>query len=233
MVEFRNSTDGMHALHVGGLAGALLRFGLPAMAGLTTGTAPDQMRRRLAAVTGLFEVMRASLDLGRALLRGRYMGAVARIEAIGIPVDEEATDRLTRAWPAIQERVISLNNQGYGVYRGGRFDSAMFAGWLERRKIAWPLLDSGRLDLGDDAFREMARVHPTVRPLKELRATLANFDPCALTVGRDGRNRTPLRPFASRTGRNQPSAKASVLGTAAWVRHLIKPRPGTGLALID
>ena len=233
MVEFRNSTDSRHALQVGGLAGALLRFGLPAMAGLTAGTAPDQMRRRLEAVTGLFEAMRASLDLGRALLRGRYMCAVARIEAIGIPVDAETTDRLTRAWPAIRERVISIIDRGYGVYRDGHFDVDAFAGWLKRYEIAWPLLDMGRLDLGDDAFREMARADSAVRPLKELRSTLANFDPCALTVGRDGRNRTPLRPFASRTGRNQPSAKASVLGTAAWVRNLIKPRPGMGLALID
>ena len=52
-------------------------------------------------------------------------------------------------------------------------------------------------------------------------------------MGQDGRNRTPLRPFSSRTGRNQPSAKASALGTAAWVRHLIQPQSGTGLAMID
>ena len=54
-----------------------------------------------------------------------------------------------------------------------------------------------------------------------------------MTVGRDGHNRTPLRPFSSITGRNQPSASASVLGTAAWVRHLIWPEPGRGLAMID
>jgi hypothetical protein len=89
------------------------------------------------------------------------------------------------------------------------------------------------LDLSDEAFREMARAHPEIRPLKELRTTLTLFDPRAVTLGRDGRNRTPLRPFSSSTGRNQPSVKASLLGTAAWVRHLIKPDRGTGLAVID
>ncbi len=66
-----------------------------------------------------------------------------------------------------------------------------------------------------------------------MRTTLTAFDPLAIAIGRDGRNRVMSRPFASRTGRNQPSAKASLLGTAAWVRHLIKPKPGTSLALID
>ncbi len=59
------------------------------------------------------------------------------------------------------------------------------------------------------------------------------FEPNALTLGHDGRNRTPFRPFSSSTGRNQPSAKASLLGSAAWARHLIKPKLGTGLAVID
>ncbi|MCB1547157.1 MAG: hypothetical protein KDJ41_04880, partial [Hyphomicrobiaceae bacterium] len=36
-----------------------------------------------------------------------------------------------------------------------------------------------------------------------------------------------------RTGRNQPSAKASVLAQSAWARHLVRPSPGMGLALID
>ena len=54
-----------------------------------------------------------------------------------------------------------------------------------------------------------------------------------LAVGRDGRNRTPVRPFTSRPGRNQPSAKASVLGGPKWTRFLIRPEHGTGLAFID
>ena len=85
----------------------------------------------------------------------------------------------------------------------------------------------------DETWRDMARLHTEVRPLRELRTTLLSFDPVALAVGRDGRNRTPLRPFSTVTGRNAPSAKASVLGSAAWVRHLIKPAPGRAIALID
>jgi DNA polymerase I-like protein with 3'-5' exonuclease and polymerase domains len=54
-----------------------------------------------------------------------------------------------------------------------------------------------------------------------------------LAVGSDGRNRTLLSPFRARTGRNQPSNTAFIFGPAVWLRFLIKPEAGTGLAYID
>ena len=233
MVEFRNLTRGNRRPIVGGLAGALIWFGQRATGALVEGASPQQMRRRLAAVAALFDAMQASLDVGRAMLRGRYLCAVARIEATGIPVDRRTSDHLAQNWPAVRDRVVEIIDQGYGVYQGRRLDVPAFEGWLAGRGISWPVVASGRLDLSDQAFREMARVHPCVRPLKELRATLLGFDPNALAIGRDGRNRTPVLPFVGSTGRNQPSAKHWVMETAAWVRHLIKPKSGAGLALID
>ncbi|MFZ4809548.1 MAG: DNA polymerase [Hyphomicrobiaceae bacterium] len=233
MIECRNDMGGQSAELVGGLGGALLRYGLPTAGALISGTSPEKMRRRLAVVSGLFMAMAPRLDLGRALLRGRYMCAVARIEAAGVPVDTTTLGRLTADWPAIRSSVIEIVDEAYGVHHRGRLDEGALAAWLGGRAIDWPRLPSGRLDLGDDTFRDMARAHPELRPLRELRATGSGFDPSAIAVGRDGRNRTPLRPFASRPGRSQPSAKASVLGKAAWIRHLILPAAGTGLALID
>jgi DNA polymerase I-like protein with 3'-5' exonuclease and polymerase domains len=54
-----------------------------------------------------------------------------------------------------------------------------------------------------------------------------------LAVGRDGRNRTLLSPFASRTGRNQPSNTKYIFGPSVWLRGLIKPPPVYGVAYID
>src|SRR5262249_43862340 len=54
-----------------------------------------------------------------------------------------------------------------------------------------------------------------------------------LAVGSDGRNRTLLSPFQSRTGRNQPSNTKYIFGPSVWIRHLIKPPPGYGVAYID
>ncbi len=49
----------------------------------------------------------------------------------------------------------------------------------------------------------------------------------------DGRNRCLLSAFRARTGRNQPQSSQHILGAAAWLRGLIRPDPGWGLAYID
>jgi DNA polymerase-1 len=54
-----------------------------------------------------------------------------------------------------------------------------------------------------------------------------------LRVGSDGRNRCLLSTFRSRTGRNQPSNSGFIFGPSVWLRGLIKPAPGYGLAYID
>jgi hypothetical protein len=54
-----------------------------------------------------------------------------------------------------------------------------------------------------------------------------------LAVGLDGRNRTQLGPFGTRTGRNQPKMDRSLLGAPRWLRGLIKAGPGRALACID
>ena len=54
-----------------------------------------------------------------------------------------------------------------------------------------------------------------------------------LAVGADGRNRCLLSAFRSSTGRNQPSNSKFIFGPSVWLRGLIKPPPGYGLAYID
>lgn len=232
MVEVHNTRLPGRAL-VDGIAGAFAAIGLPATIGLLSGTSPGQMRSRLDAVARLFAGSGDKLDLGRSLLRGRYLCAIARIEATGVPVDGELLGRLSAKWARLLERVVATVDEGFGVYRGRRLDVAAFSRMLARLDIDWPRTATGALSLDDATFREMARLYPVLRPLKELRATLCGFDPRALAIGRDARNRVPLRPFASRTGRNQPSSKSWVLGNAKWVRHLIRPAPGTALVMLD
>jgi DNA polymerase I len=91
------------------------------------------------------------------------------------------------------------------VYEGREFKLDRFAAWLAKNNIPWPRLESGRLDLSDDTFREMARAYPLIAPLRELRAALSQMRLSDLAVGRDGRNRTMLSALRARTGRNQPS----------------------------
>ena len=233
LVEFRVVSNG-RKLPIGpGLRGALLWFGLRSIPALERARSPEDLRRRLQAVHGLAHAMLSMLDIGRALLRGRYVCAVAHMEAAGVPVDVERIARLADGWKALRTEVIDIIDSDFGVCRDGQFDRNAFVHWLERRRIEWPRTAFGILDLGDDAIRDMARAHPEVRPLKDVWSMSSRFDPRALAIGRDGRNRTALQPFSSRTGRNQPSTKASILGAPTWARHLIKPEPGSGLAMID
>ena len=87
--------------------------------------------------------------------------------------------------------------------------------------------------MDDDTFRQMAKVHPPVAPLRELRHTLGELRLESLALGRDGRNRCLLSPFRSKTGRNQPSNSQFIFGPSCWLRSLIKPGPGRAVAYID
>jgi hypothetical protein len=79
----------------------------------------------------------------------------------------------------------------------------------------------------------MARVYPQLTTLRELRVSLSQMRVAALEVGEDGRNRTLLSPFQARTGRNQPSTTKFIFGNSVWLRGLIKPAEGFGIAYID
>jgi DNA polymerase family A len=95
-------------------------------------------------------------------------------------------------------------------------------------------LASGRLDLKEETFRAMGRAHPElIWPLYELRCVLGKLRLNDLQIGTDGRNRAWLNPFGSRSSRNQPSSNKFIFGPSAWLRCLIKPRPGYAVAYCD
>jgi DNA polymerase family A len=129
--------------------------------------------------------------------------------------------------------LIAEIDKDYGVYDGRTFKADRWAEFLIRNDIPWPLLESGRLDLKDDTFKQMAKAYTVVSPLRELRHALSEMRLADLAVGTDARNRTILSAFQSRTGRNQPSNTRFIFGPSVWLRGLIKPPPGYGLAYVD
>ena len=153
--------------------------------------------------------------------------------AHGVPIDVAALERLRGRWEAIQAQLIGATPAARELYDGRTFKAARFAEWLLARGITWPRLPSGQLSLEDDTFSEMADIYPAVRPIYELRSSMSKLRLSSLTVGKDGRNRTLLSSFGSKTGRNQPSNAKFIFGPAKWMRGLIKPPPGYGLAYID
>lgn len=250
--EFRRLTCGLTTPCGHGLLGALSYFGLEGLAveekeamrelALRGGDYSAQEREALLAycqtdvdgLARLFPAMSPHLDWPRALLRGRYMASVARMEYIGVPVNLSALQLLRQHWETLQNKLIERIDAGRGLYEGRSFRTERWAAYLSQQDIPWPSLPSGRLALDDDTFRQMARCYPEqVGPIRELRHTLSQLRPTELAVGRDGRNRCLLSPFRAKTGRNAPSNSKFVFGPSVWLRGLIRPVAGTALAYID
>jgi hypothetical protein len=249
--EFRNLTNGLSPPCGVGLLGALMYYGLPcintlekdAMRQLALRGGPWTTDERQAllnycesdvmALARLLPCMLPHIDLPRALLRGRYMIAAARIERTGTPIDCSALAELRLHWESIQDRLIARIDSDYGVFEGRTFKATHWEQWLEQRRMTWPRHPSGRLMLDDDTFREMARRYPSVRPIQQLRASLAQMRLSEISVGQDGRNRCLLSAFRAKTGRNQPSNTQFIFGPAVWIRELIRPQSGNALAYLD
>jgi DNA polymerase I len=249
--EFRDRTNGLTTPAGAGLLGALTFFGLDGMGAtekeemraliLRGGPWSEQEREAIiqycesdvAALARLLPVMLPRIDLPRALLRGRYMAAAAAMEHNGVPIDMATLEQLRLNWTAFQDQLIAAIDADYGVYDGRTFKADRFEALLARMGIPWPRLESGRLDLSDDAFRQAARIYLYIAPLRELRTALAEMRLSDLAVGKDGRNRTILSAFRARTGRNQPSNSKFIFGPSVWLRGLIKPPHGYGVAYID
>jgi hypothetical protein len=248
--EFRCLTAGLDRPHGAGLFGALSWHAADALGSLRhhsvtrmvlgggpwsdagRGAILGSCEARVEAIRRLFAVMAPTIDWPRALLRGRYMTAVARMEREGVPIDMTNLQRLREVWPAALDPLIRDIDRRFGVFDGRTFRPDRWAAWLERNRIPWPTAPDGRPDLGDDAFREVARRHPDVALMRELRVALDSRDPTAeLAIGPDGRNRARLSPFHTVTGRNQ--LFGSVFGPAVWLRGLIRPEPGRAMAYID
>jgi len=181
----------------------------------------------------LLPVMLPLIDLPRALLRGRYMIASTEMEHRGVPIDVETLGRLREHWTAIQDSLIAAIDSNYHVFDGRTFKADRFEDFLTRSDIPWARLPSGALDLQSSTFRQMAKIFPIISPLHELRHALSELRLNDLSVGEDGRNRTVLWAFASKTGRNQPSNSKYIFGPSVWLRGLIKPPPGHAVAYVD
>ncbi|TYO68496.1 DNA polymerase I [Bradyrhizobium hipponense] len=250
-IEFRNRTNGLGTPAGAGLLGALTYFGLDSIGAsekkelqkcigagtwhghFTNQEILDYCEQDVAAVQRLLLVMAPLIDMPRALLRGRYMMAAAAMEHNGVPIDTVTLELLQQNWTAIQDQLIAEIDTDYHVFEGCTFKHNRFDQFLAEHRIPWPRHESGSLDLGDGTFRQMAKAHPQISPLRELRSALSELRLNDLSVGKDGRNRVILSAFRSRSGRNQPSNSKFIFGPSVWLRGLIQPPPGHGVVYVD
>lgn len=250
-VEFRLLTCGVSPPFGSSLLGASLYFDLPGIASeekkcmreLAMRGGPftesekldllDYCESDVTALAALLQKMWPNIDLPRALIRGRFMMAVAKVERTGIPVAADELALLLLKWDQIRRELALKVDGEFGVYDGTTFKAARFREYCERQRIRWPKLESGEPCLKWETFKRMACLYPQLLPLCELRRTLGQMRLSELSVGSDGRNRYLTGVFGSKTGRNQPSSSKAIFGPARWIRHLIKPASGMAVAYID
>lgn len=249
--EFRTHTNGRATPAGKGLLGALTYHGLDGIAAgekesmrdLVLRGGPRSVEEQSAildycesdviALSKLLPAMQDRLDLPRALLRGQFSAAAAHIEHNGTPLDIETLDVLRTNWNGIKDKLIEVIDQDYGVYEGSTFKRNLFEQYLVDQNILWPRLPSGVPQLDEDTFKMMASSYPQITALRELRVALGQLRLTSLSVGEDGRNRCLLSILSAKTGRNQPSNSKFIFGPSVWLRGLIQPRPGYGLAYVD
>jgi DNA polymerase I len=132
---------------------------------------------------------------------------IAQIQARGMPIDVPLWNSVQENKAAVINNLLRKFDPSYGtddpIYTpDGEWSYARFERWLASiGAMAWPRLDSGRLDIDGDAFRLMYHV-PGIEGLHALRDSLSVITRAKLPIGRDGRNRPSLFPFCTATGRN-------------------------------
>ena len=180
--------------------------------------------------------MAHSIDLPRALHRGRYMMAVARQERCGLPIDVEYLAQLVAHWERLQLHFIARDDE-FGLYEGTSFREQRMWDLIAARNWDWPLTAHGRPELKIKTLARQARRYPELKPLVRLRNNIAELriSKLANTVGADGFSRCPMLPFWTRTSRCQPSARDKVFlpSLPSWLHGLLRPPPGFALVELD
>jgi DNA polymerase I len=191
---------------------------------------------------GLFSRLMAEpeFDLGTALHWGEFVAVSAQMEHRGIPGDMEIIPDLLdkRAWAYVRDAVVPKINAQYDVYvkdAAGEwhFNNEKFDALCVRLGIDWPRTESGKPNLEQKTFKSMCQAFPELESLRQLRHARDKMRKIKLAVGSDGRCRTVLWPFQSKTGRTQPKASEWIFSPAVWVRFTLKPDPGRAIAYID
>jgi DNA polymerase I len=187
------------------------------------------------ALVKLLPRMLPLIDLRPAVIRGRYISNLGAVERHGVPLDLPLVRRLTAHWNLIIDRIIELNREEFNVIGHRDIDRRKFEVWMAQHGYwDWPQTKTGRLRSDRNILSELAKYDPRIMRLKEFLCVVRSMKLFEdLRVGKDGRNRVGFSPFASTTGRNQPSNAKFIFGPATFVRGLIQPNEGCALIHAD
>lgn len=195
------------------------------------------------------------------LFRGEYSARTAMIEQLGQPLDYDRLKNLSANTNDILMECQRDINRQFPEVKPFRFKKReMRFAWSQKdtrlhlQKILtkhqldnWMQTNKGAMSLSLDAFTkyfDFKHEYPEgnfgaqmVRYLK-LRQSINGFSPGSKnsywdTVGTDKRSRPFLNIYGSQSARNQPKATGFLFLKPAWMRSLMKPKPGHCIIGID
>jgi hypothetical protein len=176
------------------------------------------------------------VDPDRVMFWSEYSAkCIALIQARGIPIDMDKWNAAQDNKGAVIGELLRQFDPSSGhdepIYTpDGEWSYRRFEQWLIRSGVvAWPRLDSGKLNVDSDAFGLMSHASG-IEGLQALRDSLG-FIRRGLPIGKDGRNRPALFPFGTFTGRNAHAK--SPYNAHAGMRGFIRFPGGTNGAYLD
>ncbi len=247
-VEFRNHTNSDPSPRAG-LLDAAAHFGIHTMADTTKAAMRDLALRAghtaeemvelgrycmddVDATVRLFHALAEHIDVPRALLRGRFAIPAARTELLGLPVDAPLANEIVERQDEIALTLVREVDTP-GAFDGTSLRQQRIGELARARRLPWPRTPSGLYSTEHETLVAMARLAPDLRPIVEAVDLLASLRLVELPIGRDGRARTGLRPFATKTSRGAPRAREFLPAQSAWRRGLVVPQDGMSLAYLD
>jgi DNA polymerase I len=194
------------------------------------------------AALRLLDVMAPTIKWQRARFMGRFSADVARIERRGTPLAMGPVRCLIDNRKRFVQDLVAAVDAHLGVYEGITYkrdrmkdliERRGWEGWPPQPDGIWPAVNKEVLKMMEDLYPGEEGEEGTIADFRQLRATVSQFRDIKLAIGRDGRNRTALLPFATKTGRCAPSTTEYIWGVAKWMRRLIQPGPGMALGYLD
>lgn len=254
--EFRNLTNGLKLGVKNSLIGACMCYDIPCI----NATKKELMRNRILQgepftnqekkdilqycsedvdmTAKLYYPIKKSMEkkgisLQYALLRGRFMSAIAHMEYYGVPVDTKKFNELLDCWDIIKEELIFQMDKDYNIYDGTTFKVKKFHNYLVKHSIPWEYTPTGQPRTDQKLMADKAKIFPQLKSLQELLKAMGQLRQNKFQIGTDRRNRSLLNPFSSKTSRGYPQSSKFLFANATWLRSYIKPEKGMAISYID
>jgi DNA polymerase I len=152
------------------------------------------------------------------------MMEIERIRWRGKPIDMVRYRLAERHAPVIVSKMRQELNRKLGaeVYFAGVFKRRTMLRLMRQHNIPIPIdPKTGKESCATKLIKSMIETYPLLKDFYEDKRMIDAIKNLKLEIGSDGRNRSWLNPFGTKTGRNNPSTNRELLGLPHTMRSFM------------